>query len=338
MDAEQGEIRLDHHQHRRNGFLAERRQPLFLGLADELVAIFASELLTHRLEIFAGIEALGNLDRLAERLAIPQMRRAGEDVDLTAGIVDIIFAHHLVPGEFEQAGERIAYHRAAAMPHVHRPGRVGRDILDIDRRTRADRRAAIAALGLEDLVQLGAPDVVGQREIDEAGAGDRDGRNFVELAQLGGDLLRQRPRIGRRGLGEHHRRVGREIAVRDVARRLHRNRASLQPGRQVAGGDERVESGIKVRGKTDVESHRASNSERERALLAEARRMRKVDCSPLNIVTPTLCRGPPDRSRQARGTSASDVARWTPAQGRGDEVELGPHEILHHCRTLHVRE
>ncbi len=52
---------------------------------------------------------------LAERLAVAQEGRAGERIDLGAGIVDIIFAGDGEAGEGEQIGERIAEHRAAAM-------------------------------------------------------------------------------------------------------------------------------------------------------------------------------------------------------------------------------
>jgi hypothetical protein len=160
-----------------------------------------------------------------------------------------------VPGELEQAGERIAHHRAAAMAHVHRAGRVGRDIFDVDGRAGAHGRAAIIVAGVEDRRQLAAPGVVGQRQVDEARAGDRDRGDLVELLQLGADLLGQRARIGAGRLGEHHRGVGRQVAMRRVARRLHRDRPSLQSRGQVAGEDERIQGKVQMRGEACVKCH-----------------------------------------------------------------------------------
>ena len=102
------------------------------GAAAIAVAELGGERLADRDQVIAGVEPFGDLaDVLAERLAVAQVRRAGERLSTcAAGIVDVVFAHHLVPGELEQRGERIADHRAAAMAHVHRPGR------DWPRRTR----------------------------------------------------------------------------------------------------------------------------------------------------------------------------------------------------------
>ena len=85
------------------------------------------------------------------------MRRARERIDLAAGIVDVIFARHGKAGIFQRAGQRIADDRAAAMPHVHRPGRVGADIFDIDRLAGAQRRAAIIGAGGGNRGDFGAP-------------------------------------------------------------------------------------------------------------------------------------------------------------------------------------
>ena len=99
----------------------------------ERAAVLGRERDADRLEIIAGIEAFRNrADVLAQRLAVAQVSRAREHVDLRAGIVDVVLARDLVAGELQQVRERIAEHRAAAMPDMHRPGRVGRDVFDID--------------------------------------------------------------------------------------------------------------------------------------------------------------------------------------------------------------
>jgi len=78
-----------------------------------------------RLEILAGIEAFRDRDRLAKRLAVAQIGRAGERVDLAAGIVDVVLAHHVMTGARKQRRQRVAKHGAAPVADMHRPGRIG---------------------------------------------------------------------------------------------------------------------------------------------------------------------------------------------------------------------
>ena len=66
-----------------------------------------------------------------KRLAVAQVGGAGERVDLGAGVVDVVFARHLVAGELQQIAERIAEHGAAAVADMDGPRRVGRDELDV---------------------------------------------------------------------------------------------------------------------------------------------------------------------------------------------------------------
>jgi hypothetical protein len=173
------------------------------------------------------------------------------------------------PGIFEQARQRIAHHGAAAMAHMHRAGRVGGDIFDIDGHAGAQGRPAIIVAGRMDRVDLVAPDIFVEPQVDEAGARNLGGHDFVDRAQPGGDLLRQRARIGPRGLGEHHRSVGREIAMRGIARRLHRHGASLQPRRQISRGGQTVEHRVDMRGETGVERHGSPSGYGKRAPIAE---------------------------------------------------------------------
>ena len=82
-----------------------------------------------------------------ERLAVAQIGGAREHIDLGAGIVDVVFAGHRKAGESQQVRERIAEHGAAAMADMHRPGRIGRDVFDIDRLGLADIAAAECRAG-----------------------------------------------------------------------------------------------------------------------------------------------------------------------------------------------
>ena len=76
-------------------------------------------------------------------------------------------------------------------------------------------------------------------------AGDR--------GQLRHDRLGQSARIGAGALGEHHRRVGGEIAMGRIARRLDRDRAAIDAGRQRAFRLEGIEQSVEMRGEAGVE-------------------------------------------------------------------------------------
>ena len=133
MDAQQRQVVLDLIEHRRHRAGAEQHQPFAFGRSGIAIAEFGSQGLAHRDQVVAGVKPLGNrADILAQRLAVTQMGRAGEHLHLPAGVVDVVFADHLVSGKFEQAGQRVAHHRAAAVAHMHRSGRIGRDIFDVD--------------------------------------------------------------------------------------------------------------------------------------------------------------------------------------------------------------
>ena len=104
------------------------------GLALSLSPYSFGERRADRLEIVAGIKAIRDgADVFAERLAVAQERRARQHIDLPAGVVDVVLARHRKAGDRQQIGERVAEHRAAAMADVHRPGRIGRDVFDVDR-------------------------------------------------------------------------------------------------------------------------------------------------------------------------------------------------------------
>ena len=183
------------------------------------------------------------------------MRGTGEHVDLAAGIIDIIFADHLVPGIFQQGGERVAHHCAAAMAHMHGTGGIGRDIFDVHGRARAEIGPAIVGgLGM-DRRQFRPPGRVGQGQVDEAGAGDAGYLHLIQRLQLGHDRVGQRARIGAGGLGQHHRGVGGQVAMAGIARRLHRHRLAVEAGGQRAFSLQRVEHGIEMGGETGVKGH-----------------------------------------------------------------------------------
>ena len=209
-------------------------QPLGLGLVAERAGVLGGELLPDRDQIVAGIEAARDLDDLAERLAVAEERRLGERLDLAAGVVDVVLARHVVAGVGHQRGERIAEHGAAGMADVHRAGGVGGDVLDVDLLALADVGAAEIGALLERGAEDGVPGGVGEAEVEEAGTGDL-GRDDLGVVLEGvGELGRDLARILAERLCDDHRGVGREIAMRGIARRLDDD---------LARGDRRARSG-----------------------------------------------------------------------------------------------
>ena len=198
------------------------------------------ELRAHRLEVVAGIEALGDRDRLTERLAVAQEGGAGEHIDLRAGIVDVVLARHRPAGGGEQVRERVAEHRAAAVADMHRPGGVGRDVLDVDRTARhlsAPERLALA----ERRPDHRMIDVRREPQVDEAGAGHARLDDAGIGAQFACQRLAERLGVLPGLLRQHQGGVGGQIPVRGVARRLDHDPRQVEALRQQAGAGERFE-------------------------------------------------------------------------------------------------
>jgi len=181
-DAERGEIVADHRHHRRDCACANEGQPLRLRSVAQADAKFGRELAADAFQIVAGIKPLGDRpDRLAERLAVTQVGRTGEHVDLCARVVDVIFARDLAAGKGEQIGERVAEHRPARVADMHRAGRIGAYVLDVDRA--AGFFAAAERSDLEDVSKHGVIDCGLQADVEEAGAGHFDRDDVDALAK-----------------------------------------------------------------------------------------------------------------------------------------------------------
>jgi hypothetical protein len=74
-------------------------------------------------------------------------------------------------------------------------------------------------------------------------------------SSLAGDLLRQRARVGPGRLGQHHRGIGREIAMRGIARRLDRHGLAVDDGRQIPRRNHRIQQRIHMGGESNVQCH-----------------------------------------------------------------------------------
>ena len=114
---------------------------------------------------------------------------------------------------------------------MHRSGRIGRDIFDIDFFTGADAAAAIGIALAQNGTQRIRPDMCLQGQIDEAGTGDVDGGDQVVRAEPDRDLLGKIAWFCLGILGQHHRGVGRHVAMGGIARRLdyHSGQIGIRP-------------------------------------------------------------------------------------------------------------
>ena len=159
-------------------------------------------------------------------------------------------------GEFQQARQRIAEHRAAAVADVHRAGGIGRDIFDIDLLDRAHpalRRATIVAALRQCGAQHGPENMRLQADVDEAGTGDLGLRDVGVFGKREGDLGGELARIAETALGffgEDHGGVDGEIAERGLARRLDHETGEIEVGGQAAGlgeaSQDRCDAGVKI--------------------------------------------------------------------------------------------
>ena len=235
------------------------------------------------------------------------------------------------------------------MAHVHRPGRVGRDIFDVHPPPRADPRAAVGGAVGQDGAKLVVPDVGREPDVDEAGPGDLGAHHLVQRLQPRRDQLGESARVGAGALGEHHRRVGGEIAVRGIARRLDRHRLALEPGRQRALAFESVEDGVEMRGEAGVEGHDGSGFRGARGLddvrgdlkaggLAPSSRRRASPASR------RICERFVDAGRVPGSVSAGRRSRRSPDRDatigvdRREAVETPAQDQVHHrARAIAIR-
>ena len=119
--------------------------------ARELVGVHlggARDLRGQLADVVALVAALGHL--LAAR---PRADRLAELLDLRPGVVEVVLAHDVVAGEAEHARQRVAVGGVAPAGRRQRPGRVGRDELDVDAQRGGRAGAAEAVAGREHPVE-----------------------------------------------------------------------------------------------------------------------------------------------------------------------------------------
>ena len=206
---------------RLDGERAAHVRPLGRRHVGEPRALHREELVGELDQVGAVVALLGDRRLAAHALLHPRPQRLAEAHDLAPRVVHVELARDRVALPLEQRAHAIAQRRAAPVRHVQRPGRVGRDELDVDRERPLWAPAPVVGAGDDDLAQRLAELRGRQAEVDEAGSRDldrvHDARREVEgRDDLLGDPARRRPER----LRQQHRKVGRDIAVALLARRL----------------------------------------------------------------------------------------------------------------------
>ena len=133
------------------------------------------------------------------------------------------------------------------MAHVEGPGRVGRHIFDVDALVVADAAEAVLLAFANDRLEFVAPGIGLQPEVDEAGPGNLDPGHCRQGLELLPDSIRECQRIGARRLGQDHRRVGRKVAMRGIARRLDCHALPVEASGKRAFGNKLVEHPVEER-------------------------------------------------------------------------------------------
>ena len=158
-------------------------------------------------------------------------QRAGEAVDLGAVVVEVVLAHHVGALRGQQPAQRVADGGPAGAADVDRPGRVGRDELEVDllagqlrRSGRSPWPASMTLLTITPWAEasrrrLTKPGPATSAEAMPSASAQRGGQPAGQLARVGADLLAQLK-------GQ----VGGVVAVLGVARPLDGHRRGSAAG------------------------------------------------------------------------------------------------------------
>src|SRR6266568_5114284 len=224
-DVDRAEIAADQLEHEGDRAIAEGREPLRLGRVQVAVADLRADRPRDVDHVLARVPLRRKRHRPARELLVAQVDRARERLHLRAEVVHVVLAGDLVAAPGEQAGHRVPGDGIPPVADVHRAGRVRRDVLDVDPLSLPDPGSAPRGTSGDRALEGAEPDVRREPHVDEAGAGDLEADDLargVLRADLVEDRLRELARRLPGSLGEHHRRVHREITVLRVAGRLDR--------------------------------------------------------------------------------------------------------------------
>ena len=145
----------------------------FLGGLHQGVAVQGGKFFGERLDVLALVAVFGEGHGL---LALVELEVAGREalaelLDLVARVVHIEFAGHIVAGPVQHGGQAIAQSPAPGVAQVHGAGGVGGNEFHVDRFAAAVAGAAVLPVQGGAVHHAGEPGG-GQKQVDEAGAGD----------------------------------------------------------------------------------------------------------------------------------------------------------------------
>ena len=122
--------------------------------------------------VLAVVAALRYRLIFAPELQVSRCDRVDQLLDLSARIIHVELAVHIVARTRQQARDRVPDRGPTTVPDVEGAGRVGRDELDVDPAARARGRASVLVVLLRDLPQAFAQELRADREVDESGSRD----------------------------------------------------------------------------------------------------------------------------------------------------------------------
>ena len=186
--------------------------------APQVPAFLCAEPVGDRDDVVPAITVRGKRELLPAALEVAQPGARSEDFHLPAVVIDVVLALDVVAGRLEQVAERRAVGGVAAVPDMQRTGRIRRHEFQQHAPSGTVRRASVGGTGCQEAADLLGVGGLGQEKVDEAGARHLD----LGDCRVGGQGRPQGfgklARILARRLGEPHRQIAGEVAVRRVAR------------------------------------------------------------------------------------------------------------------------
>ena len=264
-DTKRGEVLADQIHHGVSGEIAHLFQPDLFPFIDVAVADLGLQRLTHFDQIIAGIAALWPIDGKVMRLKIAQVDRPGEDIDLRAAVIDVIFLRDVIARVVEKPRQRVAEHRAARMPHVQGPCGVGRDVFDHDLLPIPHVRLAIGRVrqgGGDHIVPYGRD----QPQVQKARACNLCNGDLAVLRQFRRQRLCDHAGVHLRRFRQHHRGIGGHVTMGRVARWFHGDCVGRQSSGQHPVSDQPFKGGQDADAHIGKEVHRFFQNSRAPAV------------------------------------------------------------------------
>ncbi len=167
------------------------------------------------------VAALRDLRRLPPQLLEARLYRFAQQLDLSAGVVDVELADDIVAGPLEQRGDRVAECGSPPVGHVERTGRVRRHEFHVDASGRLCGASSVRLVLLEDAHQLVPYQPVCEAEVQESGPRDAHfAHTGLAHVQRLPDATGELPRRDAQPLRQHEGRVRGVVPVARIARSL----------------------------------------------------------------------------------------------------------------------